>query len=381
MTLLETGFGRKVQGPDFRQGVNTGALFEVWTCAWSPLVEGRLVALAGDGDTVERACAMVLRRRVEALEENGTARDSSAVADLVMSAAQAGLPETAGTLLGLLGRTVALDPDFARVVGCLGRLDVLWRGRAVLGLTGVPMLIPLLVACYRRAIDLLPRLAASKDDAVAEDAGALAALHHMLEASGDGDNAQATPFDRALLDESVAALLAAEPPPLVLGVVATLAHLSGRLAAADLARLVCGALGGSAEPEARSAPLAGLIMVQPALLRRCEAVVAGMDAVLEAMDELDFIEMLPDLRLALAGLSPHETDDLAERVARMKGLSGPLLRPTSLVVTADDMIANVRRSHELTALLEGDGLDPWFRDDPLAGTAVAHSEADHGDAA
>ena len=369
MALLETGFGRKVQGPDYRQGVNTGALFEIWTCAWSPLVEGRLVALAGEGDSLERACAAVLYRRAEALEENGSARDSSAVADLVMIAAQAGVADAANALMAVLGRTIALDPQFARIVDCLGKLDTLWRGRQVLGLTGTPVLIPLLAACYRRAIDLLPRIATSNDEFMVADAGALAALHHMLEVQ-DAAASRPTPFDRELLDDGVAALLANDPPPLVLGVVAALANLAGRLDEADLAGIVCGALGGSDEPEQRSAPLAGLIMVQPALLRRCEAIVTGMDAVFEALDETAFLDLLPHLRLALAGLAPHETDDLAARVARMKGLAGPLLPQTTLALTTEEVIANARRSQALTTLLEQDGRGAGLSPAPLAPAAV-----------
>ena len=108
------------------------------------------------------------------------------------------------------------------------------------------------------------------------------------------------------------------------------------------------------------------MMVQPALLRRCEAIVIVMDAVFEALDETAFLDMLPHLRLALAGLAPHDTDDLAARVARMKGLARPLLPQATLAVTTEEVIADARRSQALTALLERDGLGAWLGAAPLS---------------
>ena len=104
--------------------------------------------------------------------------------------------------------------------------------------------------------------------------------------------------------------------------------------------------------------MAGLILVQPALLRRCAPVLDGLDAAFEAMTEEAFLQVLPHLRLALTALDPHETDDLAARIAAMKGIAGPLLPPTDGFTEAE-ALANAARSRELAALLAADGLEGW----------------------
>ncbi|MGI3777315.1 MAG: DUF5682 family protein [Janthinobacterium lividum] len=353
MSLLETGFARRIQGPDWGNRVGTGVLFEVWTYAWSPLVEGRLVTLSVDGDTIERVATSLLMQRAAALGEAGNGRDAEAASRLLLAGAQAGVAAAQGPLLALLVDAVAADPEFARVVRCLGTLDGLWRGRQVLGLTGAPELQTLRAACFRRAIDLMPSLADAAPDRAGQAAAALADLHHALETSTDGT------LDRALFDEGVAALLAGTLPLVVAGAVSTLAFLAARLPAADLAACICGALAGAAaDPADRAAPLAGLMAVQPALLRRCEAVLTGLDDAFEHMAEEAFIAVLPHLRLALAVLDPHETDDLAERVSTLRGLAAPLTLPAGEIPEAE-MLANAARALALSRLLAEDGLADW----------------------
>lgn len=356
MELLGTGFGRFVQGPDWTGGaVGRALLIESWGYAWSPPVEGRLVELSGEGDTPERVGLAVLHGRAAALGEAGQGRDAAAAARLVLLAAQTGLAQAHGALAGVLAGAVAADPDPVRIVRCLGILHGLWGGQRVLGLTGSDVLQPLRAACYRRAVDLLPDLADVAPERVREAAEALAGLHHLLEDADGGTE----PLDRELFDEAVAALLNRALPPLVGGVVAAVSHLAGRLDARGLTATLCGALGGAAaDPADRAAPLSGLVLVQPALLRRCEPLLDGLDAVFEAMAEEQFLQVLPHLRLALTALDPHETDDLAARIAAMKGLSGPLLAP-GLAFTEAEMLANARQSEALRVLLDADGLGAW----------------------
>ncbi|MGI4943273.1 MAG: DUF5682 family protein [Janthinobacterium lividum] len=361
MALLGTGFGGWVTGPDWTGGARAGSLLiETWTYAWSPQVEGRLAALSGDGGTLDAVALQVLRGRAAALQDTGQGRDAVAASRLVLLAAQAGMAAAQGSLTALLAGAVASDPDPVRIVRCLGVLDGLWGGQRVLGLTGSAVLGPLRAACYRRAIDLLPNLATVRLDRLRDAAGALAGLHHILEAADlAGPAAAGPPLDRELFDEGVAALLGGDLPPLIAGVVGALAHLSGRLDAAGLAALVCGALAGAAADAAdRVAPLAGLVLVQPALLRRCAPLLDGMDAAFGAIPERAFLQVLPHLRLALTALDPHETDDLAARVAAMKGISRPLLHGTGDFTEAE-VLANAARSQDLAALLAADGLEGW----------------------
>jgi len=46
MTLLNSDFAEMRSGPDYLHGIRTDLLFEEWSYAWSPRVEGRLIELA-----------------------------------------------------------------------------------------------------------------------------------------------------------------------------------------------------------------------------------------------------------------------------------------------------------------------------------------------
>ncbi|TBZ06423.1 DUF5682 family protein [Rhizobium leguminosarum] len=362
MTLLGTGFGRCLRGPDWAGGVATDVLFEEWTYRWSPAVESRLVALSIDGDTVERAADAILARRVQALGEEGQARNAHAAIRLLMIAAQAGLARSCGALIAAIGPAVATDPDFGRVAVCLSMLDNLQRGRKALGFAGMPGPDELRLIAYRRAIDLLPDLETARDEDVPRYVDALATLNEIAEAGAQAREGE-QPLDLDLLDEGVAALIDADLAPRAAGAVAAIGHMSGRLSAEALATRVIGPLQFSVgEPPARVEALAGLLAVQPALLKRTPALLERLDLVLAGFDEADFIEVLPALRLAFTALAPDETDALAAVIAQAKGSDLDLAPRFSGGLTEAEMLANARLNASFAELMQADGLGLWLEE-------------------
>ncbi|MGO7906243.1 DUF5682 family protein [Rhizobium leguminosarum] len=362
MTLLGTGFGRCVRGPDWAGGIATDVLFEEWTYRWSPAVESRLVALSIDGDTVERAADAILARRVQALGEAGQAKNAHAAIRLLMVAAQAGLARSCGALIAAIGPAVATDPDFGRVALCLSMLDNLQRGRKALGFAGMPGPDELRLIAYRRAIDLLPTLEGAKDEDVPRYVDALATLNEIAEAGAPaGEDEQ--PLDLDLLDEGISALIDGDLAPRAAGAVAAIAHMSGRVSAEALATRVIGPLQFSVgAPPARVEALAGLLAVQPALLKRTPALLERLDLVLAGFDEADFIEVLPSLRLAFTALAPDETDALAAVIAEVKGSDLDLAPRFSGGLTEAEMLANARLNATFAELMQADGLGLWLEE-------------------
>jgi len=56
MSLLNVGFARCELGPDFINNHRTDLLFEEWSYAWSPTVEGELIELSVLGDQLKSVC-------------------------------------------------------------------------------------------------------------------------------------------------------------------------------------------------------------------------------------------------------------------------------------------------------------------------------------
>ncbi|TCQ99313.1 DUF5682 family protein [Neorhizobium sp. JUb45] len=358
MTLLGSGFGRCVRGPDWASGASTDVLFEEWVYRWSPAVESRLVALSVDGDTVERAAQAILSRKRRELGEDGKDRNAVAAIQLLIVAAQAGLARSCGALIAAIVPAVATDPDLGRVAICLSMLDNLQRGRKVLGLAGISGPEELRLAAYRRAIDLLPNLENAKEEDVPRYVTALATLNEIAEA-GAGEGEQ--PLDLDLLDEAVAALMEANLAPRVAGAITALAHLSGRVSAEALATRVIGPFQFSVgEPQERIEPLTGLLAVQPALLKRTPLFLQKLDQALATLDESTFIEALPALRYAFTALAPNETDALAAVIADAKGGKLDLAPRLAGSLTEAEMLANIRLNAGFAELMQENGLGSWL---------------------
>ncbi len=360
MELLGVPFARMERGPDWAVGANPGALFEVWSYAWSPMVEAALIDCAGDGDTVERACLARLQRDLAG--EPG--RDSLAVCRMAVSAARAGLQPAIGELLRAASTAIADDPELVRVAAALGELFLLWRARSVLGLTGNAEVAAAFAACFRRACYLAADAADTAAERARETVGALAAIRSVVEAGEEGEAEDGVRvLDRALFDEALDRLAAqaGEMAPVLAGAVMALAVQAGRRTPGWLAGEVAGALSGPLDPEHRTGPLYGVALVAPELLRRLDGLIERLDTLLQTMEEDAFVTLLPHLRRAFTVLDPRETASFAAEIAGRHGL-GPNALQTAmpLGVTEAELQVNLARSQTLTKLLEQDGLSHWL---------------------
>src|SRR5215468_5467061 len=91
MTLLGTNFANRESGPDYLSNTQTELLFEDWSYAWSPTVEGRLIELAARADRVDSACLSVLRTARDDLRTSGAGSDIAAIVDLIAQGLLAGV--------------------------------------------------------------------------------------------------------------------------------------------------------------------------------------------------------------------------------------------------------------------------------------------------
>jgi hypothetical protein len=364
MAIVGADFGRLEHGADYSVGVDLDALFEVWTYAWSPLVEARLIEAAADGDTVEKACAAALRRKARDLIEQGRGRNAAEASSLLFDAARAGLGAALmSELLRLVESEVAEDADLVRVTTALRNLLLLWCARPVLGLSGEAQLGRILGACYRRAVFLLPAIGATGPEQVADTVAALVAIRDIHESA-----AELPEIDPAQFIDAIDALVDAELPPLLAGAVAALAVQFGRRSVMFLADRIGGALAGAAvDTSDAAAPLAGLLMVSPALLSRAEEVVAAVDRALGALDEERFVALLPHLRSAFTTLAPGETEALGAVIAARHGLAPDELEVHQPVTISEaELQRNLDRSRELVCLWQDDGLGAWLAPETAA---------------
>jgi len=352
MALLDANFSQRTAGPDFRNDVGLDRLHEVWSVAWSPLVESRLIELSEAADTLGEALAFVLAQKLAALSEDGKGRSALAAIDLFSAACRAGLGTEAHAILALVERQVIEDPQLGSVVAALTDLVLLRRGRETLGITDTEPLDHLIGAAWRRILVLLPELAEYGPEQVRDAVSALADLRGLIELARGSE----APTEIALFDEALTRLQAQPVAPMLAGAVMAFVLIDGQADAGALEARLRGELAsGYVDPAERLAFLGGVIAIARELLWSVPAIIATLDTLIAGLDEEGFLALLPHLRLALMPLDPREIDRLAEEVAVRIGVQ-PGQLATAIDLSEAELAANIALDRELALVLARDGV-------------------------
>jgi hypothetical protein len=106
----------------------------------------------------------------------------------------------------------------------------------------------------------------------------------------------------------------------VVGAAAGILYGEGVFSPEQLIRLTCGYLGGATnDPRKSCALLRGLLATAREVAWQVTEVIRAIDEQFRAWDEKVFLEILPELRLAFADLTPREISRVADHVAGLHG--------------------------------------------------------------
>lgn len=354
MSLLETGFARLREGPDFISGHRKGLLHEDWLIAWTPLVETRLITLAGQGVTIPQAAGRQLEAQCRRLAADGQGNDLPALTRLVLLGLRAGLARHLGRLVDALGYAIAVSADLGGLAGLIDRLsgaalpdDPLYDPRA-------PDLVGVCVLAFDQAIALVADLATAPDDALPGRIDDLRTLDAMLRGPFGAR------FDHRRFLGALDDLLASRAClPRLAGAVTALMVRAGHRPSAALATLLRGTLTGvGIAPPERAQALEGMIATAPMLLWLDREILTAANAALADLDETTFLSTLPSLRRGFTRLAPHETDRLAEALGEILSVSAGQL--TSGTVPDAALLARAAAADRaLDERLAADGLAHW----------------------
>ena len=149
------------------------------------------------------------------------------------------------------------------------------------------------------------------------------------------------------------------PYSTICGAIAGLLFAAGRIDEAELDELVTGYLIGITDSQKRVGFLRGLLNTCREAAWQNLRLIQSLDKIIAGWDETEFIDALPSLRLALAGLTPRETDRVASRVADLYGKQeiGDLVE---YGVTEGQLEMNRRITSIVLESLKTDGLSHWL---------------------
>ncbi|MDJ0911280.1 MAG: DUF5682 family protein [Woeseiaceae bacterium] len=357
MTLLNSGFAEQQSGPDFVNGVNTERLFEEWSYAWSPTVEGRLIEYAVLGDDVMDVCAHLLVRRREALAEEGQAKDIAAIASLFVEGVLAGLSHRLGDFLRALDSDIRTHGEFEQVARTLIRLLHIDRASGPLGIPDELSLDGILRAAFQRIVYLCEELPNTPEERIQAVLEALRSIVDLLRDSQSN-------FDNEIFDDAIDRVADRRPPPEILGALLAICVQAGRRNPNELAEAITGNVSGTVDRSAdRIGVLRGMLVAAPELLWRVPDVLASVDEILVGMDDSEFLELLPHIRLAFAGLNPRESDRLAQLLVERHGGRPMEFTAHSQDLTETHLRRGLAAERSVRDSLSSDGIGHWLEDE------------------
>lgn len=352
LVLLGVPFATHVAGPDFVRGTGLTRLQERWTYLWTPSTEGHLAEVSMLGSTLDEAVEGRFAGLVVAAMEEGRTPGSVEAVQLLARGAVVGLHDAAAPVLALVRGAVGAETSFGDAVRAAGALALLADGREAVESGRLAGLGELVGTAYSRCLYLGAQLQGDEEppDQVAT---ALARLRELL-ASPGGQVLAEEPF-WALVDR----LRREHDRALVRGSAAGLASTAGRIGGEDLARDVAGHLAGSLDASESVGFVRGLFATARETVWQESGVVEALDSRIVDWDQPTFLSTLPDLRLAFAGLTPRETDRVAEAVGALHGGDRPD-PPVRRDVDERTVQAHAELSQRLVEVLERDGLGSWL---------------------
>lgn len=366
LAFLDVGFARRLSGPDFLHGGQLHLLFEEWTYAWTPQIEARLIELSEEGSDIYQLAIQRLLKQRDSFDEQAQSQSSAQLISLLIQASMMGLTEQIDSLFEEVKDILPQDPDLGSVLACGQHLMYLWTGKRFLQLQDDQQLIDLLAQIPVTGLFLLSQLQTPSEDQVRGILSQILSLRNLLKQINPIVNATAdsvTINNNDLLSQYHLTLNRLLPSwqdiDLLLGAVHALAFIDDISNEAQLSEQFQLHFGVGAQAEQTVAYLSGMMEAVPTLFLHHKAMTQMLDRLVLGWDKATFIALLPDLRLAFTGLKPMQTNELAQQVATLHGVSSTEVTQFQGQISESDMLQGLALNQQLEQVLIERGLTGW----------------------
>ncbi len=314
MGFLHTEFARKKKGPNLSARTDRNLMREIWGYKWNVQVDAALLDVSVHGATLEEAAGSLVK---EKLKKDLTAGEG---AKLLVQVFEMGLADQLESIYGRVRELIRKDTDFFSLTDALDSL-VMMQDLGRLYQTELRF-DELLLENVRKAISMLPVIASMKEDALT---GCMNALKLLYQITGRPETGEGE--DGGLLrerDSFFETLLAMQRDPGIQaginGCIQGILYGGGRTGM-DEVELVCkGYLSGTEKQAMKTAQFfRGLFFTARDLVFADRRFLKMLDVFLGQVEGADFMELLPELRMAFTYFTPREIDRIAETAAGFHG--------------------------------------------------------------
>ncbi len=308
MNYLKTAFARKIKGPNLQLKRDRNLMREIWKYKWSIQVNSALIEVSVYGATIEEAAVSLVN---EALKKEIGAREGAVLLTQVF---EMGLTQQMQPVYDRAEEQLLRDTDFYSLAEALKSLLMM---EELAGLYDSRMEFGHLIhiGC-RKLISLLPAMTKIKDEDLNSCMNALKLLYQVTGREGE-DFAQEREdyydiLGKMTRDGEIHAGLN--------GCIYGILYGSGKVTAREVEAACRGYLGGTREQLFSTAQFfRGLFFTARDLVFIGKTFIGMLDEFFGRVSEEEFMELLPELRMAFTYFTPRETDKIAAAAADLHG--------------------------------------------------------------
>ncbi len=340
LTFLHVLFARRVKGPNLQQKKDSNLIREIWRYKWNTQVTAALIDVSVYGGTVQEASIAMVKQK---LSEDP---DAQAGALLLTRVFEMGLETQMEPVYDKVYAILLSDADFYSLTGALQyfldmqRLQGLYRTYL--------RLETLTEICCRKLITLLPSMTQVKE----EDSGkCMNACKLLYQITGR----ECMHLREAFFEALSVMLTDMQLHPGLDGCIHGILYGCGREDAAEVETACRSYLMGTREQLMKTARFfRGLFYTARDLVFIGDGFVRMLDSFLGSVEGDEFLELLPELRMAFGYFTPGETDRIAAVAAGLHGSSKEKLQAGHEILPGWYAYGKALDSY-VTGMMEGNG--------------------------
>ena len=357
LAFLDIHFAKHISGPNFLSGNQMDLLFEEWRYAWTPNVEGELIALSEKGTQLKAIALNRVFGMEKQLEEQGVSRSSQNAVSLLMQAALIGLHQRIPTLFHLLDRYIQQDTNFESLISCGHKLVHLWRGRHFFDIDEKFAIEQRLDNVLQQIFYNFDQISQGDEPQQQQHFNSLLSCRELIMFMPELNNIDySTDFYHQLsrLDGQL------NHVPLLKGAVDTLRYLGGKIDESVLIKEIKRAFSAGSDPEIAIGYFIGVMRTAPELVTRMPLLIELLNQLLSQWDDNRFIQVLPDLRFAFSQLTPKQNAQMAQFIANHLAIDTQSLTLHQTEFNQNQMLQAIQLEQKIQQQLAEQGLQGWF---------------------
>ncbi len=305
MLFLNTAYARRLKGPNLQRQKDRNLIREIWRYKWSAQVNAALIDVSVYGATIEEAADSLVKEELK--KELG----AGACAVLLTKVFEMGLKDKLQTVYDRVQELIQKDTDFYSLADALSYLKMMQElGPLYQSALDFNLLLQLTI---RKLIFLLPSMAAVKEEDLNKCMNAVKLLYQLTK-----DNAREEYFEILMQMQKNPQIQAGLD-----GCIHGILYGGGKEEVSLIESACLGYFRGTKVQMKKTALFfRGLFFSARDLIFVGGQILGILDSFLQQAENTEFMELLPELRMAFTYFTPREIDKIAEKAAALHGKTG-----------------------------------------------------------